>query len=353
MEHRKSVSLSHPNVSVLLPNVNNRQFLEERFQSIMGQTYADWELIIVDGYSDDGAWEFIQRIAAEDARIHPYQAPRQGVYAALNQGVELARGNYVYIAMSDDSMTEDCLEKMVLALDNHPGCDVCHCCLSIVDEEGNEFEDWRQFESVLFYGPRINHVHIRKAPLDGILQCALYMMHCSLTQLLLRKTIFQKVGLFPTQRGSIGDFEWNLKVGFLCDILHIPDTLATWRRHATQSTDADFLKTAEFHAMLCDMITATLPVLQTAHPQIYKKIRPQRLLFPYRQIQCITGVGEQSGWTRKIGYLASCLVSSPQAVADFLIQRLSGKLRYLDRTSYIHKELEHLGLELDTYVVPC
>ena len=52
-----------------MPNLNNFQFLAERFDSILNQTMDNWELIVVDGYSDDGAWELIQEYAARDDRI--------------------------------------------------------------------------------------------------------------------------------------------------------------------------------------------------------------------------------------------------------------------------------------------
>ncbi|PIE31909.1 glycosyl transferase family 2 [candidate division KSB3 bacterium] len=347
------VTLTTPTVSILLPNLNNRDFLEERLRTIVEQTYADWELIVIDGYSDDGAWELIGEFAARDPRFRISQAPPKGVYAALNRAIQLARGEYVYLAMSDDTMTLDCLDRMVSALEAYPDCEVCHCCLQIIDETGNELEDWRQFESVRFYGERINRLHVRKAPLDGILHCALYMMYCSLTQLLLRRSIFQKVGLFPTSHGSIGDFEWNMRVGLACNILHVPETLATWRRHSTQATDAAFLHSANFHARLCEMITATLPMLALYEPALYKRIRLSRLLLPYRQRQCIIGMGEQQGWKQKITYLLRFMLISPRCSIDFILNRFQGKLRYLDNIAYIQQELERLNLDIEDYVELC
>lgn len=53
--------MNKPLVSILLPNLNTRPFLEERMATILTQTYTNWELIIVDSYSDDGAWEYLSR----------------------------------------------------------------------------------------------------------------------------------------------------------------------------------------------------------------------------------------------------------------------------------------------------
>ena len=73
-----------PQVSVVMPNLNNRRFLPERLDSIVNQTLTDWEAIIVDSYSDDGAWELIQAYAARDRRFRIAQAPRDGIYPNLN-----------------------------------------------------------------------------------------------------------------------------------------------------------------------------------------------------------------------------------------------------------------------------
>ena len=73
-----------PKVSILLPNLNNRPYLDERMASIMAQTFEDWELVIVDNYSDDGAWEFFQQWQTKDPRIRLTQAPRDGMYANWN-----------------------------------------------------------------------------------------------------------------------------------------------------------------------------------------------------------------------------------------------------------------------------
>jgi glycosyltransferase involved in cell wall biosynthesis len=81
-----------PRVSVLLPNYNNRHFLEEQMRSITGQTFRDWELIVYDGHSDDGSWEFFSECAAADPRIRLYQGPREGVYAAWNSCLSARAG---------------------------------------------------------------------------------------------------------------------------------------------------------------------------------------------------------------------------------------------------------------------
>lgn len=124
-------------VSIILPNLNTPlKYLRERVNSIKAQTYNEWECIIVDGYSANGSWEYLTEIAARDNRFRAYQFKKEGIYKAWNCGIELAKGIYIYIATSDDTMMPDFFEKMVHALDVYTECGIAHCCLTIIDETG-------------------------------------------------------------------------------------------------------------------------------------------------------------------------------------------------------------------------
>ena len=105
-----------PLVSICLPTLNARRFLEPRMDSILAQTLTDWELIVCDSFSDDGTWEYLQQFK-DDARVRLYQVPREGMYAGWNECLRRCRGEYVYIATADDTMVPECLERMVAALE--------------------------------------------------------------------------------------------------------------------------------------------------------------------------------------------------------------------------------------------
>src|SRR5438477_13187435 len=96
-----------PKVSVLLPSLNAREFLEPRIDSLLKQTFTDWEGIVLDSQSTDGSWEFFKSIARNDSRIRLHQIPREGLYAALNRGIDLTRGEFLHIATCDDAMSPE------------------------------------------------------------------------------------------------------------------------------------------------------------------------------------------------------------------------------------------------------
>src|SRR5690349_16386964 len=105
------MSTKTPLVSICLPNLNTRSFLDERMETIRSQTMTDWELIICDSHSSDGAWEFFQKFKG-DPRIRMAQVPREGIYAGWNECLRRATGEYIYIATSDDTADTRLLDKM-------------------------------------------------------------------------------------------------------------------------------------------------------------------------------------------------------------------------------------------------
>ena len=109
--------MSSPLVSVIIPNYCHAQFLEERIQSVLQQTYQDFELIIMDDCSPDGG---ASREVIERYRHDPHVS--QIVYNDVNsgsafqqwhKGMELARGEYIWLAESDDSCDHRLLERLV------------------------------------------------------------------------------------------------------------------------------------------------------------------------------------------------------------------------------------------------
>src|SRR6476646_6994920 len=118
-----------PKVSILLPSLNAREFLEARVESLRNQTSPDWEAIVLDSGSTDGTWECFQSAAAKDSRFRLNQVPREGLYAALNRGLELPKGEFVHIATADDSMAPDFLEQMLDAFVRCPEAGIAVCDL--------------------------------------------------------------------------------------------------------------------------------------------------------------------------------------------------------------------------------
>lgn len=277
-----------PKVSICLPNFNTAKYLPERLNSIVSQSFQDWECIVSDNYSNDGAWEILQNYAANDSRFKLKQEPRSplGMYPNWNHCLLRVTGQLVYIATSDDTMMPDCLEKMVAALDEYPECGLCQCSLKIIDENSDPHTRcWRQFNFGRFAPEWTLNRHIRPAPMDGILHCALQTIYTSITQLLVRKSVFEKYGLFETRWGSVADFEWGMRVGFLESCIYIPDILATWRVHPEQATGNT--NTLRSRLQILRMAHVALYKASLFRPQLIKIIPPKSTLFSFYEQQII------------------------------------------------------------------
>ncbi len=102
-----------PKVSVIVPVYNCEQYLRECIDSILAQTYRDFELILVDDGSSDNSGSIVDGYAAKDGRIKVIHKENGGQSSARNTGLEAAKGEYIYISDSDDVLDPRLLETVI------------------------------------------------------------------------------------------------------------------------------------------------------------------------------------------------------------------------------------------------
>lgn len=279
-----------PLVSICLPNLNTRPFLEARMETIMAQTLGDWELIVCDSYSTDGSWEYFQQFM-KDPRLRLCQVPRAGVYAGFNECLQRARGEYVYIAPGDDTCRPELLEKLVTELERvksekckvkgearseesgkkgqesvgrrpwavnakevennkanspytlhllpstpHLPADIAACGFDYIDERDHVIDPAPMGRAGDFYGDWLAKPHRRSGLLEFLVHLWLGVSWTTLTAMVFRRSLLEKAGLFRTDAGAGADMYWAVKTALHSDTLWIPDRLATWRWHAGQKS---------------------------------------------------------------------------------------------------------------------
>jgi glycosyltransferase involved in cell wall biosynthesis len=116
---------------------NCERYLREAVESILGQTFTDFEFIIIDDGSTDKTAKILRAIDDERVRILENEN-NMGVADSRNRGLSLARGEYVAIMDADDISLPDRLEKEVEFLDNHPATGIVGSAYISIDESGNE-----------------------------------------------------------------------------------------------------------------------------------------------------------------------------------------------------------------------
>ena len=333
-----------------MPNLNTLPFLRERFDSIFHQTFNDWELFVYDSHSDDGSWEFIQEVARTDKRVRIAQGPREGPYPAWNECLRQTSGEYVYIATSDDSMSPDFLEKMTRALDKHRQCELAHCKLAIVDERGEKLRGRMWPDATVFADGAEEFVeipHVRHAPYNGFLQLTGRHVFLSITQVLIRRSIFSRVGTFPNRWGSISDFNWEMKAGLVADMVHVPHTFATWRIHSKQATASQDFASVEYFKkideMIYDAVSTSEPYLLPAFKGAVRNNLVQRareLRAYYRALRQL----RDRAFRRRLFQMDQMLRIKP--VRREILGRMIGVPRWEDNApTEIRQWMESLGLQ--------
>jgi hypothetical protein len=338
--------MSAPLVSICLPNLNTLPYLRERADTILAQTYTNWELVVSDNYSEDGAWEFFEKLAHEDSRVSIAQAPREGMYANWNRCVERARGEYVYVATSDDGMAPDCLEKLVAALESHPECDVGHCPLVVVDEHGTPLPNrwWRRGMFDRSLPELVDRLHVRRAPYDGLLCFTGQQVYYSITELLIRRSLFSRIGAFETRWGSVSDFNWYTRVGLAANVVHVPDTWASWRIHPHQATASASLKTPEHDRKVDEMLAHAMarcspfftPAVAGRLQEWAEQARDLRAYY--------AGVRDRHGLVARRLFQLSHLVSGTKATRAEVVGRVTGKEQW---PAIAHEEIRAMVESLE------
>lgn len=212
-----------PKVSVLIPNYNYGRFLGEAIESVLNQTYQDFELIIVDNNSTDNTDEVVQKYLT-DPRIQYFKNPINiGMVPNFNKSLEYAKGEYIKFLLADDKLHHDLLAKFVSILDEYP-----NVCLVTSKSESFGLESTVR-ESPFEYlqsGEKIIKECIRNGKGNFIGEP---------TTVMFRATNL-KLGYFNANYLSLNDLNLWLRHLTIGDCYFIPEVLSYFRVHEQQAT---------------------------------------------------------------------------------------------------------------------
>lgn len=146
-------------VSIIMPAYNAQEFIAEAIESVLLQTYPEWELIIIDDGSSDKTLEIAQSFAGKESRIKLIAQTNQGVSVARNNGIQSAKGTYITFLDADDFYLPRFLQKMTSELESS-NCDLIQCgyvfervamTISYPLTEGNLLEIWALHKYFMVY----------------------------------------------------------------------------------------------------------------------------------------------------------------------------------------------------------
>jgi len=212
-----------PKISVLIPTYNYAHFLDDAIQSVLNQSFKDFEMIIVDNQSTDNTGQVVEKYL-HDPRISYYKNPVNiGMIGNFNKCLEYATGDYIKYLLADDKFHPELLEKFRRILDEHP-----NVCLVTSKSETFGLES-RLRESPFEYlqpGEKIIKEAIRDGRGNFIGEPTTVMFRASNL----------KVGNFDPNFFCLVDLDFWFRQLSLGDCYFVPEVLSYFRIHEDQSS---------------------------------------------------------------------------------------------------------------------
>ena len=213
-----------PRFSVTVPAYNAELTLAETIASVQAQTFANWELVIVDDGSTDGTLSLAERLASEDPRIRVVSQENHGPGGAYNTGVREARTDLLVMLSADDLLLPEHLASLAAFVDANPDAAVFTC------------GGWYEYENGRREGaaPERLWADPRGCTLEELLQACFYGVGA-----VYRRAVFDAAGGFREDLYSEDYLFWLLALASGFEHRHLAEELSVHRRNSAQmSADA-------------------------------------------------------------------------------------------------------------------
>ncbi len=236
------VTPATPSVSVVLPVRDGALFVAHAVKSILGQTFPDFELLVIDDGSQDATPALLDRLAASDVRLRVLTQPPLGLAAALNRGLEEARATFVARMDADDIAAPERLALQVAALSGRPEVAALGSACRIIDRGGRVL------------GHR--HAPTGSDEIRRLLCRANCMIHPTM---MLRRDLVMRAGGYRSAFRFCEDFDLWLRLSEHHDLLNLPEALLDYREHEAQLTWQNLEERA-----ICELAALTLAARRRA-----------------------------------------------------------------------------------------
>lgn len=227
------MSIEKPKVSVCIPNYNQGRFIGAAIQSVLNQTYKDFELIIVDNCSADNSEEVVKSFS--DPRIRFYKNEKNiGMTRNWNRCISLAKGGYICILCADDVYLPHFLEKASSILDSNPTVGLVHSACKMIDADGKITgvfwpRNWKK--DYIENGRNV----LKRTALDNF---------ASFPTVMIRRRCFEILGGFDEDLSYAPDWEMWTCIALHYAVAYIAEPLACYRSHGENLTE-EFFKTGQ------------------------------------------------------------------------------------------------------------
>jgi glycosyltransferase involved in cell wall biosynthesis len=261
-----------PKVSVIVPSYNHARFLHRRVQSILRQTFQDFELILLDDGSTDESRTILSEYASDPrVRLELNEVNSGGAFRQWNRGVSLAKGKYVWIAESDDAAEPHLLQYLVPVLEDNPSVTFAYCrsqCISAEDQVLG-------FADAIYLSSFDARRWTTDFYADGQEECRTHLVRCNTvpnaSAVLFRKMAYERVGGADESMHLCGDWKLWASLALVGQVAYIAKSLNYFRIHqasVTSSVDKASVHVLEWLRVIrwiLERVTPTDATLKTVY----------------------------------------------------------------------------------------
>ncbi len=173
-------------------------------------------------------------------------------------------------------------------------------------------------------GEFLEQPHVRKAPFDGVLHLSGESVYISITQLLIRRSLFERIGLFENKWGSMGDFNWAMRASLVANTVHVPTTWGGWRIHAAQATNLELKRMPSERRKIEDMIDHAIEASRAALPAKVNRLLQRHRQYFWQRWEFDHLMRERQDPIFRLRFLLRSLMKRSVIGWGYLARRLSG-----------------------------
>jgi hypothetical protein len=258
-------------VSVIIPNYNHARYLRQRIDTVLAQTYQDFEVILLDDCSTDESRAIISEYAKDPrVRIQLNETNSGSTFKQWNKGIRLARGEYIWIAESDDYADQRLLGRLVTVLEADPAVTFTYCrsWRILRDDQPDGFADWylTEWDAKRWAADFVT---------DGLEACTNTFVHANsvpnASAVVFQKSVYQRVGgADETLRVCVDWKLWVLmamqgKIAYVAEPLNYNREHGATVRATSERTGRGVEEHLRMVRWMLERVTPSEPVLQKAY----------------------------------------------------------------------------------------
>ncbi len=231
----KLFNIDEPLLSVIIPSYNHEKYIKIAIDSVLGQSYRNLELIIVDDGSKDNSVEIIKEY--KDDRITLVVQENAGAHNAINRGIELSKGKYIAILNSDDYYSYDRFRIMIDSIKKESKVRFACSYIQVIDSDGNKLgvkEGWHNMEPWQIKNANLSY----KMTNDFDLNLLISNFTSTTSNFLFERSLYEEIGGMRNLR-FVHDWDFALRAAEVTECKMIEEPLMYYRVHSTNTISSN------------------------------------------------------------------------------------------------------------------